>query len=173
MAATGVSLTVMCVRFSRYPSLAKTIIVRLLKFAGYVHYFKSLPGNILASFWKTRWLPPVFLSWQSRIFTQPVAGPHLWKVDSLYAVICLIDIYVLYKSADIWPWSTNFPNFGSSWILAEMETVRLSYKNIRYRNFEQSWHSFGSKNLWLFQISAAIWILAEIENVVYLENRYR
>ena len=46
MAATGVSLTIMCVRFSCYPSLAKTIIVRLLKFAGYVHYYKSLPGNI-------------------------------------------------------------------------------------------------------------------------------
>ena len=61
MAATGVSLMVMCVRFPRYLSPAINITVKLLKFAGYVNYYENLPGNILASFSQTRWPPQAFL----------------------------------------------------------------------------------------------------------------
>ena len=41
----GYATATVDVEIFHYPSLAK-IIVRLLKFAGYVHYDKSLPGNI-------------------------------------------------------------------------------------------------------------------------------
>ena len=52
----GISLTVMneCVEIFHYPSRAKTIISRSLKFAGYVHHYKSLPGNIFGHILKNK-----------------------------------------------------------------------------------------------------------------------
>ena len=45
-----------------WPSRAKGIIGRDLKFAGYVRHYKILTGNIFGLFFcKTRWPPQVFL----------------------------------------------------------------------------------------------------------------
>ena len=59
MAATGVFST-----FSKdfwWPSRAKGIIGRDLKFAGYVPHYKILTGNIFDLILKTRWPPRAFL----------------------------------------------------------------------------------------------------------------
>ena len=44
-----------------WPSRAKGIIGRDVKFAGYVPHYKILTGNIVGLIWKTRWPPQAFL----------------------------------------------------------------------------------------------------------------
>ena len=59
-------------RFHRYRSIEKNIIASLLKFAGYIHNHKILPGNIFGLILKTRWPPQAFFRLSVRTFGGPL-----------------------------------------------------------------------------------------------------
>ena len=58
-------------RFHRYRSSEKNIVASLLKFAGYIHNYKILPGNIFGLILKNK----MATMGVSRLYTRTFGGP--------------------------------------------------------------------------------------------------
>ena len=99
-------------RFHRYCSNKKNIIAKLLKFAGYIHNHKILPGNIFGLILKNKVTLNKDFCWPSR--AKDIIGRDLKFAGYIphYKSVSLSVMKSAYISLIIGPWFQPIGNHG-------------------------------------------------------------